>query len=281
MGWVTFGYKLLQFLKSEFNLIAIGFAIAFALYVALYLFSSQISRPRSLRGLARYLFPAEVFRDARIDLFIYLTGKLVLAPLIVKVLGLIAIEATALRLFNVLLGEHVLATANSWLMVPVQFLVFYCATNFAFYWADRHARDKILWSVHRAHHSAEALTFLAATRAHPLETVGTSLWTTLWGGIAIAALNYCTGVAMHPLFPVIMAFWFVFADVLDKFQHSHVRTSLGPLDYIIPSGGMHEVHHSAELKHRDKNFGNQLSFSTGCSNALYSQTQRDNSAWAK
>jgi hypothetical protein len=46
--------------------------------------------------------------------------------------------------------------------------------------------------------------------------------------------------------------------VIDKFQHSHVRTSLGLLDYIIPSGGMHEIHHSAELKHRDKNFGNTL-----------------------
>ena len=259
MGRATFTYKLLQFWKGEFGYIVTGFAVTFVIYVALYLFSFRISGLRSRRGLARYLFPAEVFRHARIDLFVYLVAKLACAPLVMKVLSLIAIETTMPRLLNLFFGEHVLAATNSALMLLAQFLVFYVASNFAFYWAHRAMhQNRFLWSVHRAHHSAEALTFLAAARANPLETIGTSLWTTVWGGIAVAALHYSTGVAMHPLFPAVMSFWFVVTDVIDKFQHSHVRTSLGVLDYIIPSGGMHEIHHSAEPKHRDKNFGNNL-----------------------
>ena len=259
MGRAAFAYKLLQFWKGEFGLIVTGFAATFLIYVAFYLFSFGTSGPRSLRGLARYIFPAEVFRHARIDLFVYLVGKLVCAPLVMKILALIAVETAMPHLLDMLFGKHVLAATNSALMLLTQFLVFYVASNFAFYWAHRAMhQSRFLWSVHRAHHSAEALTFLAAARANPIETIGTSLWTTVWGGVGVAVLHYCTGVAMHPLFPVVMSFWFVFADVIDKFQHSHVRTSLGILDYIIPSGGMHEIHHSAELKHRDKNFGNQL-----------------------
>jgi sterol desaturase/sphingolipid hydroxylase (fatty acid hydroxylase superfamily) len=75
-------------------------------------------------------------------------------------------------------------------------------------------------------------------------------------GVATATLSYCTGVAMHPLFLTVAYCWLVIIEVVDKFQHSHVSTSLGPLNYFVPLGDMHQIHHSAELKHRDKNFGN-------------------------
>ena len=261
MGWaIAFAYKFLLFLKGEFGLVLTGLAITFALYVALYLSSRRTSGPRSLHGLAHYLFPVEVFRQARIDFFVYFIGKLAWGPVIAKVLAFFAFEATALNLLNVLFGEHVLSPANSWLVLPAQFLVFYLVSNFAFYWAHRAMhQNRLLWSVHRPHHSAEALTFLTGSRLHPIDAVGTALWTTLWSGSAAAALSYLTGVAMHPLFPAIMSFWLILTDVVDKFQHSHLRTSLGPLNYIVPSGEMHQIHHSAELKHRDKNFGNASS----------------------
>jgi sterol desaturase/sphingolipid hydroxylase (fatty acid hydroxylase superfamily) len=180
--------------------------------------------------------------------------------LFAKIIGFIAFETTALHFLNVVFGKHVLTTANSGLVLLTQFLVFYFAFNFAFYWAHRAMhQNTLLWSVHRPHHSAETLTFLTSGRVHPFETLGLSLWTTLWSGCAAAALSYYTGVATHPLFPVAFFLWLIFTDVIDKFQHSHVRTSLGPLNYIIPSGEMHQIHHSAELKHRDKNFGNASS----------------------
>jgi sterol desaturase/sphingolipid hydroxylase (fatty acid hydroxylase superfamily) len=244
-------------LKVEFDFVLIVLAITFAIYAALYLFSLRTSEQYSPRGFLRHLFPSEVFRRARIDFSAYLIVKLAWAPAIAKVVAFFAFEEWTLGLLNWSFGERVLSTENSWFALLTQFLAFYFAYNFAFYWAHRWMHEsRLLWSVHRTHHSAETLTFLTSGRVHPIEALGVALWTALWSGCAAAALSYYTGLAMHPLFPVVIYFWSILGDVADKLQHSHLRTSLGPLSYIMPLGAMHQIHHSAELKHRDKNFGN-------------------------
>ena len=119
----------------------------------------------------------------------------------------------------------------------MQFVVFYLIFNFAFYWAHRWMHQSaFLWSVHRMHHSAEALTFMTAARVPPVEEVGVGVWMVLWSGSAAAALNYYTGLAAHPLFLPVISVWMYFMDAMDQLQHSHLRTSLGPLNYIIPWG---------------------------------------------
>ena len=35
--------------------------------------------------------------------------------------------------------------------------------------------------------------------------------------------------------------------------------SFGPLDHVFMSARMHQIHHSAEIHHRDKNFGGTMS----------------------
>ena len=55
---------------------------------------------------------------------------------------------------------------------------------------------------------------------------------------------------------------------MNKIQHSHLRISFGPLDYLILSGEMHQIHHSAKTRHRDRNFGAMLSvFDWACGTA--------------
>jgi sterol desaturase/sphingolipid hydroxylase (fatty acid hydroxylase superfamily) len=56
-----------------------------------------------------------------------------------------------------------------------------------------------------------------------------------------------------------MVFIGVFAAFMDQILHSELPLSLGPLDYIFMSARMHQIHHSAEFRHRDKNFGGTLS----------------------
>jgi sterol desaturase/sphingolipid hydroxylase (fatty acid hydroxylase superfamily) len=160
MHWVTvYGRKSLHFLGGEFSFLFTALAITLAGYAALYLLSS--SGPRSLRGFARYLFPFEIFRHSRIDFFVFVIAKLVWAPVIAKLLAFLAFEATALHLLNAQFGNHVLTATNSWAMLLAQFLVFYLVSTFAYYWAHRAMhQNRFLWSVHRAHHSAEMLTFM-------------------------------------------------------------------------------------------------------------------------
>ena len=269
-------YKLLQYLQDEFGFITCGLAIAFTIYAALYLLSLRTSARFSLRGLGSYLFPSEAFRDARIDSLAYVIQKLACAPLLAKILGLLAFQSMTLRLLNVFFGARLLTPATSWLVLLMQFLVFYFASNLAFYWAHRAMhQNKLLWSIHRPHHSAEALTFLTGGRVHPIESIGVGLWTTFWTGSAAAVLSYYSGAAIHPLMPAAVLGWLILTDVLDKIQHSHLSTSLGPLDYIIASGAMHQIHHSAELKHRDKNFGNASSIFDWLFGTIYIPAPRE------
>jgi sterol desaturase/sphingolipid hydroxylase (fatty acid hydroxylase superfamily) len=52
--------------------------------------------------------------------------------------------------------------------------------------------------------------------------------------------------------------------VLDSLRHSQVPVSFGPLDSVILSPHMHQLHHSVKLAHWDKNMGNQLSIWDWC-----------------
>ena len=52
--------------------------------------------------------------------------------------------------------------------------------------------------------------------------------------------------------------------VLDVLRHSHFPVSFGPLDRVILSPHMHQLHHSAKLEHWDRNFGNKLSIWDWC-----------------
>jgi len=261
MGWVgAYAHKYWGFVRGELGFALIGLAITFAIYAALYLFMHKTSERRSLRGLMYYAFPVEVFRQSRIDFFAYIIGKFAWGPLVAKILGFFAIEVWALHFLNARFGEHVLRTSNSLLVLLMQFVVFYLSSNFVFYWAHRWMhQNAFLWSLHRTHHSTEALTFMTGGRVHPFESVGVAVWTIFWSGSAAAALNYYTGLATHPLFFAVISVWMYFTDTVDRLQHSHIPTSLGPLNYLIPLGAMHQIHHSAELKHRDRNFGNATS----------------------
>ena len=237
MGRVsTYVHKYWGFLKGELGFALIGLAITFAIYAALYLFMHKTSERRTLRGLMRYVFPVEVFRRSRNDFFAYTIGKFAWGPLVAKILGFFAIQAWALHFLNARLGEHVLKTSNSWPVLLMQFVVFYLSSNFVFYWAHRWMhQNAFLWSLHRTHHSTEALTFMTGGRVHPLESVSVALWTLFWSGSAAAALNYYTGLATHPLFLPLISVWMYFTDTVDRLQRPYPHRA-GPLELPHPPG---------------------------------------------
>ena len=46
----------------------------------------------------------------------------------------------------------------------------------------------------------------------------------------------------------------------DRLGHSHIPLSFGWLNLIIPGPAVHQIHHSAELRHRDTNFSQNPPF---------------------
>lgn len=251
--------KYFNFLIWDLKMFAGTLALIHALYAALYLRTAlSIGRP-SWKGFADFAFPATAYAHARVDLAVFVLGKLAWKPLFLKVVGFVAFEAAAYRALTATFGTRILTTPGSWTILAGQFVITILVSECAFYWIHRYLhKNRWLWSLHRVHHSAETMTFLTPIRQHPLEVFLQMAWIGLWSGSAAAVLAYATGTAVHPLMPTLMLCFSVFSESMSKLQHSHISTSFGMLDRILVSGAMHQIHHSAELRHRNRNYAANL-----------------------
>lgn len=112
------------------------------------------------------------------------------------------------------------------------------------YWTQHYVNHKVpvLWSFHSVHHSQKELNFFTDFRYHVLEYVVRHTFLVI--PFLILAVEA----------PKIV--WFaVFQRWYTRVYHGNIRTSLGPLRYILVTPQSHRVHHSIESRHRDTNFG--------------------------
>ena len=140
-------------------------------------------------------------------------------------------------------------------------LVVVLASDFCKYWAHRlHHEWPVLWPFHAVHHSAEVLTPLTVMRAHPVETfmrnVLISLLVGLLQGIMVYAL---VGQAGLLAIGGANAFYVIFNALGANLRHSHVWLSFGPvIEHVLISPAQHQVHHSLDKKHHNKNYGSMF-----------------------
>lgn len=115
----------------------------------------------------------------------------------------------------------------------------------------------ILWEFHKVHHSAEKMTPITLFRMHPVDLFITALTTSFLGGLAFAGLFYLTGEKPQALtlFGLnIIVFVFYIAGY--NLRHSHIWLNYPVwLSKILISPAQHQIHHSTDPKHFDRNFG--------------------------
>ena len=139
--------------------------------------------------------------------------------------------------------------------------LFFLAYEFA-YWLDHYLSHKlpILWQFHRVHHSAESLSLLTNFRVHPVDTLVFAHIVVVVSGLAQGVARYALGPGAHGweiggTNVVVMAS----AIGLTHLQHSHLWITLGPRwGRWILSPAHHQIHHSADSRHFDRNFGSAL-----------------------
>lgn len=118
-------------------------------------------------------------------------------------------------------------------------------------------RWPVLWQFHKVHHTAETLTPLTVYRTHPVEAVIFSLRSTIVQGTLIAAFLFFFGsrVELTTILGVNI-FLFVFNAAGSNLRHSHIWISYGRVvERILISPAQHQIHHSIEPRHYDRNFG--------------------------
>ncbi|WIY23420.1 sterol desaturase family protein [Parasedimentitalea psychrophila] len=140
-------------------------------------------------------------------------------------------------------------------------LILWIVSDCAAYWIHRiHHSQRVLWSLHAVHHSAQVMSPFTAYRQHPLGYLITvPLHSVLIGvaqGLLIGPLAPETAIAQ---IAGVNAFIVLANIAMANFHHSHIWISFGPLlERIIISPAQHQIHHSDQSAHYNKNYGQTL-----------------------
>ena len=118
--------------------------------------------------------------------------------------------------------------------------------EFVYYWFHRLShRIRWLWATHSVHHSSERIVLSSAIRLG---------WTGALSGIWLFWLPLVL-IGFHPA----AVFTMLAANLIYQFfLHTTAVPRLGPIEWIFNTPSAHRVHHSAEARHLDRNFGGIL-----------------------
>ncbi|WP_092012126.1 sterol desaturase family protein [Marinobacter daqiaonensis] len=114
-----------------------------------------------------------------------------------------------------------------------------------------------LWSIHRLHHSAEVMTPFTVYRIHPLESMLYSLRMVVTQGVILGLFFFGFGMNLS-VWEIAGAnlFTYLFNLTGANLRHSHVWISWGPwLERVFISPAQHQIHHSDNPAHFDRNMG--------------------------
>ncbi len=215
-------------------------------------------------GLLRYVFARRVWLhpSARLDYALLLAKALLrallLGPLTVSALGVAVAVFSALdRAFGAPAAPPLGRLAADALYTVTLFL----AWDASRWWLHRLLhRVPFLWEFHKVHHSAEVMTPLTVYRSHPVEDVLFSLRGALVTGAVTGVFHYffrgqVTAWDVLGVNGIMVAFNALGANL----RHSHVWLSYGPVvEHVLISPAQHQIHHSVEPEHYERNYGSCL-----------------------
>jgi sterol desaturase/sphingolipid hydroxylase (fatty acid hydroxylase superfamily) len=236
--------------------VTIGLAVYFA--APAHRWRSRTVRPRVL---ARALLPRRILRSAsgRLDVAAMLFSVLLAGTTLGWALlssGFVA-EAGGAFLARSLPAVPV-APVPAWIAAAITAVALYLAYELA-YWIDHYLshRVPILWEFHKVHHTAESLSVLTNYRVHPVDTIVFHNIAAVMTGVTAALLGY---VFNRPAQAVAVSssnlIVFVTSMSLSHLQHSHLWISLpGRWGKWVMSPAHHQIHHSIDVAHYDRNFG--------------------------
>ncbi len=146
------------------------------------------------------------------------------------------------------------------------------------YWIDHWISHKVpfFWAFHKVHHTAEVLTPLTNFRVHPIESLKFANIGALIVGSVGGGLGWLFGGGEHQyLINGANLVTVVFLFTLTHLQHSHFWiAATGVWGRILMSPAHHQIHHSDNPAHFDRNFGSSLAVWDWLAGTLYIPTNR-------
>lgn len=232
-------------------------------------------RQRETDGFWRWLFPREVYfhQSHWVDIQLFIVGR---ALTLFGAFQTVAVSVFFAAATIALLGGHI---AQAETLSPVWVtLLLVIASDFAVYWVHRvHHEHPTLWPFHAVHHSAEVMTPVTVYRKHPIyDLISSAVKGALLGLTQGLLLSFFVSEISLSLILGANAFYFLFNALTANLRHTHVWLSFGPvMEHIFISPAQHQVHHSSELRHYNKNYGEVLAIWDWLFGTLYIPESRE------
>ena len=214
---------------------------------------------KSFRAFLRFMLPSEIFRhpSCRRD-YLYAVISHFTEPFTVGSV-LFAVPVATVSVFGAcqhLFGHYEPLPPDGMLAVATLLVVLLVQdfTTWFSHWVEH--KSRIMWEVHKVHHSAEFLNPISNRRHHP--------WQSLWeNGLNNAGVGLVLGVAAYAFrVPVttnalLGVDAFFVANMLSFYhlRHSHIPLHYGRFEKYFLSPAQHQLHHSQEAVDWDRNFG--------------------------
>lgn len=216
------------------------------------------------RALVRALLPRRILAHAstRADLQ-YLLFNVFVFGLVFgwAILGGQVVAAHVRGTLVATLGPLAPSSLPDGLQMALMTLALFLAYEAA-YWLDHFLAHRVpfLWEFHKVHHSAEVLTPLTNARVHPVDTIVFYNITALMMGLVGGLMQFALGkpVPEYSLWSN-NAIALVFAYLVNHLQHSHMWIAFtGLWGKLLLSPAHHQIHHSTDPAHFDRNLGSSL-----------------------
>ena len=211
-----------------------------------------------LAGLWRHLLPPEILRSrwTRLDVVVYALHPLFQLLLFQFILGMTVLTAGLLAAGLAPLAAPGWLPDTWWVAAPF-LLAGLLARDFAsFYVHYLQHKFPLLWRFHKVHHAPETLVPFTTRRLHPLDELMNLVADAAFLGAVVGVQAWATGLHLPGLIDA-AATLYVLANALtfSPLRHSHIDLRLGPFERLLLSPAHHQMHHSVEREHWDRNFG--------------------------
>ncbi len=245
-------------------------------YIATCFFWAGLAFRRTYRGAGiwnflRFCFPKEMYfhRSTATDLQLLLMNRFFRLPnLVFSGFGATVVAAALLGLDWNVVAKYPLDPFTSLLF----WLAWLLTAELGYYGAHRlYHVVPFFWEFHKVHHSAEVLTPITASRKHPMFDAASGVFVAILRGFILAGLAAAFGIEFSAVHLLGFNLYFAIFEFFGKhLRHSHIWWAWGPrISHVFISPAQHQIHHSYDPRHVNKNYGEALALWDWLFGSLY------------
>jgi sterol desaturase/sphingolipid hydroxylase (fatty acid hydroxylase superfamily) len=217
-----------------------------------------------VRLLVRALFPSHIIRhrSTKADVGYFLFNCFVYGAIFgVAAVSYQFLTNGVLRGLIAVAGPPTPSTLPAAMQRSIVTLMLFLAYELG-YWIDHYLKHRVpvLWELHKVHHTAEVLTPLTNARVHPLDSLVFGHILAVTAALTNGIIAYMFGdttyqYALSGTNLILVAFIHLYVHL----QHTQVWIAFrGNLGRIFLSPAHHQIHHSSNPIHFNKNLGSCL-----------------------